>query len=168
MCIQVPEFSSIQDNIKKRGPQRRPAPPRQPLSAGPKKPKSFEDEFWENYSPPKYLTNKYVWAAACIIGLIAAYYSYLYKDCIPQTFQQGFAQNTVELWQLKVVPQASGCIGVGTSASVHEFRSAPNGTSAKQHQPFSASRPASATLQQHNAVNSYSFLQLSTCEAIFA
>lgn len=48
-----------------------------------KKEKSFEEDFWENYRPPSYATNKYVWAAALAVGLAAAYYSVYYKDCIP-------------------------------------------------------------------------------------
>lgn len=53
------------------------------LSAAPQKDKSFEEDFWENYKPPSYARNKYVWAAALILGFIAAYYSTYYKDCIP-------------------------------------------------------------------------------------
>lgn len=48
-----------------------------------KKEKSFEEDFWENYRPPSYTTNKYVWAAALAVGSIAAYYSVYYKDCVP-------------------------------------------------------------------------------------
>jgi hypothetical protein len=47
------------------------------------KEKSFEEDFWENYRPPSYTTNKYFWAAALSFGLIAAYYSVYYKDCVP-------------------------------------------------------------------------------------
>jgi hypothetical protein len=48
------------------------------------KEKSFEDKFWENYTPPSYVTNKYVWVAAAVVGSFLAYYSLIYKDCIPQ------------------------------------------------------------------------------------
>jgi len=32
-------------------------------------------EFWENYTPPAYLTNRYVWAAATAAATVAAVYS---------------------------------------------------------------------------------------------
>ncbi len=32
-------------------------------------------EFWENYRPPAYLTNRYVWAAATAAATVAAVYS---------------------------------------------------------------------------------------------
>lgn len=51
--------------------------------AATKKPQTLEEEFWENYQPPSYARNKYVWAAAVIIGSFAAWYSIQYKDCIP-------------------------------------------------------------------------------------
>lgn len=49
----------------------------------PPKPKTLEEEFWDNYQPPSYARNKYIWAAAAIIGSAAAWYSIQYKDCIP-------------------------------------------------------------------------------------
>eukprot|EP00892_Ulva_mutabilis_P003141 jgi/Ulvmu1/12828/UM098_0009.1 len=49
----------------------------------PPRSKTLEEEFWENYQPPSYMRNKYVWAAALIIGAAAAWYSIQYKDCIP-------------------------------------------------------------------------------------
>jgi hypothetical protein len=67
------------------GPRRAPPPVVSTASVDkPKAEKSFEDQFWESYEPPRYLTNRYVWAAAVVVGSLAAWYSYLYKDCIPQ------------------------------------------------------------------------------------
>jgi len=39
------------------------------------KPKSWDEEFWENYKPPQYLKNKYVWAASLILFLGIVLYS---------------------------------------------------------------------------------------------
>ena len=38
-------------------------------------PKSWDEEFWDSYSPPKYLTNRYVWAAGTLVMLYLAWYS---------------------------------------------------------------------------------------------
>ena len=32
-------------------------------------------EFWENYTGPRIMTNRYVWAAAAVVALLAAVYS---------------------------------------------------------------------------------------------
>lgn len=32
-------------------------------------------EFWENYTGPRIMTNKYVWAAAAVVAALAAVYS---------------------------------------------------------------------------------------------
>lgn len=32
-------------------------------------------EFWENYTGPRIMTNKYVWAAAAVVATLAAVYS---------------------------------------------------------------------------------------------
>jgi len=39
------------------------------------KPKSWDEEFWENYKPPQYLKNRYVWAASLILFLGIVLYS---------------------------------------------------------------------------------------------
>lgn len=39
------------------------------------KPKSWDEEFWENYKPPQYLKNRYVWAASLILILGIVLYS---------------------------------------------------------------------------------------------
>lgn len=67
------------------GKRRRSPPPRAGGSmAAPKTDKSWEDEFWENYSPPKYLKNKFVWVATALLAAGSIYYSLLFRDCIPQ------------------------------------------------------------------------------------
>lgn len=37
--------------------------------------KTFEDEYWENYEPPKYMRNKYFWVATSVLTVCAAWYS---------------------------------------------------------------------------------------------
>jgi hypothetical protein len=49
-----------------------------------KKEKNWEEEFWDNYTPPTYVQNKYVWVAAALLSAGMVYYSVLYRDCIPQ------------------------------------------------------------------------------------
>ena len=39
------------------------------------RPKTWDEEFWANYEPPKYLKNRYVWAAGAILTVGIAWYS---------------------------------------------------------------------------------------------
>lgn len=55
-----------------RGKYKRPVPTAQLPS---KRKKSLEEEFWENYRPPKWTQNRYVWVAATILGVALAIYS---------------------------------------------------------------------------------------------
>lgn len=79
--VSVPVLD-LDSNKPRSGRVRQPVKPAGTDSA-PKKPKTLEEEFWENYQPPSYARNKYVWAAAAILGSVAAWYSIQYKDCIP-------------------------------------------------------------------------------------
>lgn len=79
--VSVPVLD-LDANKPRGGRLRQPARPSGADSA-PKKSKTLEEEFWENYQPPSYARNKYVWAAAAILGSAAAWYSIQYKDCIP-------------------------------------------------------------------------------------
>jgi len=45
------------------------------MQAKPKFKKSMEDEFWDNYRPPSYLRNKYVWVASAVLSVALAIYS---------------------------------------------------------------------------------------------
>lgn len=37
--------------------------------------KTFEEKFWEDYKPPIYVPNKYVWAASALVMICLAWYS---------------------------------------------------------------------------------------------
>eukprot|EP00889_Picochlorum_renovo_P003089 jgi/Picre1/30119/NNA_005488.t1 len=44
-----------------------------------KRKKTWDEEFWDSYSPPKYLRNRYVIAASIIVSIGLAWYSSVMK-----------------------------------------------------------------------------------------
>lgn len=68
--VQIPVLTDIEKASRTGNPSR----PRLPKPTK-SKPKTWDEEFWENYTPPTYLKNRYVWAAASIISLGLAWYS---------------------------------------------------------------------------------------------
>ena len=52
-------------------------------SGAAKREKTLEESFWENYSPPAYIRNKYFWAASAVVASGMIYYSIVYRDCVP-------------------------------------------------------------------------------------
>lgn len=68
--VKIPVLTDI-EKASRTGNPSRPRPPK-PSKA---KPKTWDEEFWENYTPPMYLKNRYVWAAASIICIGLAWYS---------------------------------------------------------------------------------------------
>jgi hypothetical protein len=46
-----------------------------PTAVMERKKKSLEEQFWEQYSPPKWTQNRYVWWASSILGIGLAIYS---------------------------------------------------------------------------------------------
>jgi tetratricopeptide (TPR) repeat protein len=71
--VKIPVLTDVDSNRGGRGsapmPRTRPGP-------RPQKPKTWDEEFWENYKPPQYLKNRYVWtAAAILLAGLAAFYS---------------------------------------------------------------------------------------------
>lgn len=68
--VKIPLLTDLDPNKGNRAP-----PPRPRVAPKPQRPKTWDEEFWENYEPPKYLKNRYVWAAATIVTLGLAWYS---------------------------------------------------------------------------------------------
>ena len=68
--VKIPVLTDLNPNRGNRAavPRIRPMPKRE-------RPKTWDEEFWENYEPPKYLKNRYVWAAGAILTLGLAWYS---------------------------------------------------------------------------------------------
>lgn len=40
-----------------------------------KRKRSLEEQFWDNYTPPKWTQNRYVWWASGVLGVCLAIYS---------------------------------------------------------------------------------------------
>ncbi|KAL4422960.1 hypothetical protein ABPG75_009157 [Micractinium tetrahymenae] len=70
--VQIPVLTDLEANRSGRAPVARARPPPKRDS---KVKKTWDEEFWENYRPPAYLTNRYVWAAATAAATVAAVYS---------------------------------------------------------------------------------------------
>lgn len=70
--VSIPVFDDIDRNIPK-AKANRPIRPR--IKTQNKKKKTWDEEFWDSYSPPGPLKNRYVWIAASIVGLGLAWYS---------------------------------------------------------------------------------------------
>lgn len=70
--VQIPLLTGLEAN---RGGRAAVSRPRAPPKTERKVPKTWDEEFWENYSPPAYLTNNYVWVAASVAATAAAVYS---------------------------------------------------------------------------------------------
>ena len=72
--VSIPVFDDIDRNIPK-SKSNRPTRPRMAMQTKKKKKKTWDEEFWDSYSPPGGLKNRYVWIAGCIVGLGLAWYS---------------------------------------------------------------------------------------------
>jgi tetratricopeptide (TPR) repeat protein len=70
--VSIPVFDDIDRNIPKMKSNR---PTRPRMQTQKKKEKTWDEEFWDTYTPPGPLQNRYVWIAACIVGLGLAWYS---------------------------------------------------------------------------------------------
>jgi hypothetical protein len=68
--VAIPVLTDLDPN---RG-SRQPAPRARPAPA-PKRPKTWDEEYWTNYQPPVYLANRYVWAAAAAVAAGLALFS---------------------------------------------------------------------------------------------
>ncbi|KAI7839933.1 hypothetical protein COHA_006327 [Chlorella ohadii] len=68
--VQIPVLTDLDVNRGNRAPVARPRPP-----VKRKVEKTWDEEFWENYTGPRIMTNKYVWAAAAVVATLAAVYS---------------------------------------------------------------------------------------------
>lgn len=69
--VQIPVLTGLDANKGNRAPVARPRPPQQR-----KVPKTWDEEFWDNYTGPAGLAqNRYVWAAATVAATLAAVYS---------------------------------------------------------------------------------------------
>ena len=71
--VKIPVLTDLEVN---RG-GRAPAPRARPVQK-PKREKTWDEEFWENYEPPKYLKNKYVWAATAVV--VAGFWLYYFRE----------------------------------------------------------------------------------------
>jgi hypothetical protein len=69
--VKIPVLTDAEPNRGGRAPLMRPRPP--PV-AKPRE-KTWDEEYWENYRPPMYLANQYVWAAAATVAAGLAWYS---------------------------------------------------------------------------------------------
>jgi tetratricopeptide (TPR) repeat protein len=70
--VSIPVFDDLDRNVPK-SKSNRPTRPR--MQSQKKKKKTWDEEFWDSYTPPGPLKNKYVWIASCIVGLGLAWYS---------------------------------------------------------------------------------------------
>ena len=73
--VSIPVLDNLDPASRKKVPINRSA-----LQKPRSKPKSWDEEFWENYRAPTYLKNRYVWVAAAIIALGLAYWSTLQQS----------------------------------------------------------------------------------------
>lgn len=71
--VKIPVLMDADPNRGGRGSVQLPRP--RPTGPRPQKPKKWDEEFWENYQPPQYLKNRYVWAAAAVLCAGLAAYS---------------------------------------------------------------------------------------------
>ncbi|GAB4819970.1 hypothetical protein N2152v2_007016 [Parachlorella kessleri] len=74
--VQIPVLEGLEANRGGRTPTARP----RPIGGGARSvPKSWDEVFWENYRPPRYLANKYVFVASMVLaGALAWYSAFIY------------------------------------------------------------------------------------------
>jgi hypothetical protein len=68
--IKIPVLTDLDPNKGGRAPAPRPR-----VMPKKERPKTWDEQYWANYEPPKYLKNKYVWVAAGIVALALAWFS---------------------------------------------------------------------------------------------
>lgn len=68
--VSIPVLTDLDPNRGGRAP-----PPRPRVQPRQEKPKTWDEEFWANYEPPKYMRSKYVWVAAAAVTAWLAWYS---------------------------------------------------------------------------------------------
>ncbi|KAK9814759.1 hypothetical protein WJX72_011033 [[Myrmecia] bisecta] len=69
--VNIPVLTGVDRYV----PQRTPIARSRPMPQASRVKKSMEEEFWENYRPPQWVSNRYVWVAATILAVGLAGYS---------------------------------------------------------------------------------------------